>query len=104
MLRVDKIGEFLRDHNRRRRSINGINRPPGVSRATFRKVLWIGATEFVYERRTQPGPKIGPGQSELEGVLLENASRRAKGREAVVSARTASFAGRFLILSSTSAI
>ena len=39
-----------------------------------RKVLRSGATEFVCKRRTQPRPKIGPWQSELEGMLSENAS------------------------------
>ena len=42
--------------------------------------LWTGATEFVYERRTQPGSKIGPWQSELEGMLSENASRPKRER------------------------
>ena len=63
MLGVDKIGEIRRAHCREGRSIKGISRPPGVSRATFRKVLWTGATEFVYERRTQPGSKIGGSRS-----------------------------------------
>ncbi len=80
MLGVDKIGEIRRAHCREGRSIKGISRPPGVSRATFRKVLWTGATEFVYERRTQPGSKIGPWQSELEGMLSENASRPKRER------------------------
>ena len=40
-----------------------------------RKVLRSGVTEFVCECRTRPRPKIGSWQSELEGMLSENASR-----------------------------
>ena len=71
----DKIGEIRRARYREGRSIKRISLGLGVSRAAARKVLRSGATEFVCKRRTQPRPKIGPWQSELDGMLSENASR-----------------------------
>lgn len=47
MLGVEEIWEDTAAYFREGRSIKGISRPPGVSRAP----------EFVYERRTQPRPK-----------------------------------------------
>ena len=52
----------------------GISRDFRLSRETVRKVVRSGATEFVYERRTQPRPKIGPWESKLDGMLDGNAS------------------------------
>ena len=59
----------------------GISRDFRLSRETVRKVVRSGATEFVYARRTQPRPKIGPWESKLDGMLDANASR--SGRERV---------------------
>ncbi len=84
MLGVDKIGEIRRAHCREGRSIKGISRPPGVSRATFRKVLWTGATEFVYERRTLMRIFEDLQALGCEGgddAVRRHASRRAKVRE-----------------------
>ena len=80
MLGVDEIGKIRRAHIREGRSIKGISRDLGVSRATVRKVLRSGATSFSCERRTQPRPKIGPWQSELDGILSENAARPKRER------------------------
>ena len=52
MLGVDEIGKIRRADFREGRSIKRISRDLGVSRATVRKVLCTGATEFVYEHRT----------------------------------------------------
>lgn len=79
MLGVDRIGETRRAHFREDRSIKGIYRDLGVSRATVRKVLRSGATELVCKRRAQPHPKIDPWQSEFEGMLSESALRPASG-------------------------
>ena len=81
MLCVETIGKIRRAHFRDGRSIKGISRDFRLSRETVRKVVRSGATEFVYARRTQPRPKIGPWESELEGMLDANASR--SGRERV---------------------
>lgn len=79
MLGVDRIGEIRRAHFREGRSIKGICRDLGVSRATVWKVLRSGATEFVCKRRAPPRPKIDPWQSELEGMLSESALQPASG-------------------------
>ena len=66
MFGVDETGKMRRAHFREGRSIRGISRDLGASRAPVRKVLRSGATELVCVRRTQPRPKIGPWQSELD--------------------------------------
>src|SRR5690349_15432914 len=38
----------------------------GLSRKVVRKVVRSGATEFVYERKVQPQPKIGPWREDLD--------------------------------------
>lgn len=80
MLRLDKVKKIERAHYRDGRSIKGISREMSVSRTTVRKVLRSGAAAFSYKRRTQPRPKIGPWQSELDGILLENSARRKRDR------------------------
>ena len=39
-----------------------------------------GATEFVYERKVQPQPKIGPWREELDRLLAVNAARASRER------------------------
>ena len=53
MLGVDKIGEIRRAHFREVRSIKGICRDLGVSRATVRKVLHSAPTRSVAMRRAR---------------------------------------------------
>ena len=72
MLGVETIGKIRRAHCREGRSIRGISRDLSVSRETVRKVLRTDATSFSYERRTQPRPKIGPWESDLEKLLAKN--------------------------------
>ena len=56
------------------------SRDLSVYRATVRKVLASDTTEFLFDRRTQPPPKIGPWQSELEEILGKNAFRTKRER------------------------
>ncbi len=51
-----------------------------MSRNTVRKVIRSGATEFTYDRTTQPRPKIGPWRSGLDDMLAENARRPKRDR------------------------
>jgi len=60
--------------------IKQICRELRVSRKTVRKVVRSGVTEFTYERRVQPQPKIGPWRSELDSLLAENAARPKRER------------------------
>ena len=75
MLGADKIEKIRRACYQDGNTIRGIRRDLSVSRVTIRKVLLSEATAFSYVRRTQPSPKIGPWQSELDGILSENAAR-----------------------------
>ena len=53
----------------RRRRPKEICRELKVSRKVVRKVVRSGATEFVYERKVQPQPKIGPWREDLDRLL-----------------------------------
>ena len=58
MLVVETIGKIRRLHEIEGLPIKAICRRLGVSRKVVRKVLRSGATEFRYERRRQPMPKL----------------------------------------------
>jgi len=45
-----------------------------------RKVVRPGATEFSYDRSTQPRPKLDPWRSDLDGTLAENVRRSKRER------------------------
>ena len=51
-----------------------------MSRKVVRKVIRSEATEFRYERGTQPHPKIGPWREQLDALLLENDGKPARER------------------------
>ena len=55
-----------------RKPIKQICRELRVSRNTVRKVVRSGATEFSYDRTSQPRPKIDPWRSDLDEMLAEN--------------------------------
>ena len=77
MLIVETIAKIRRAHFIDGKSIKQICRELRVSRNTVRKVIRSGATEFSYDRATQPRPKIDPWRSELDALLTEN-SRQPK--------------------------
>jgi hypothetical protein len=62
------------------RPIKAICRELGVSRKVVRKVIRSQATEFRYERETQPQPKMGPWNAELDRLLVANESKAARER------------------------
>jgi transposase len=80
MLIVETIAKIRRAYFVQRKSIKGICRELGLSRKVVRKVLRSEATEFRYERRTQPLPKIGPWRGELDGLLEANEGKAARER------------------------
>jgi transposase len=77
MLVVETIAKIRRAHFIQGKSIKQICRELRVSRNTVRKVVRSGATEFSYDRSTQPRPKIDPWRSDLDEMLAEN-DRQAK--------------------------
>ena len=55
-----------------------------MSRKSVRRVLRSGATEFRYERKRQPLPKLGEWQAELDKLLEANAARSVRERLTLV--------------------
>ena len=72
MLVVETIAKIRRAHFIQGKSIKQICRELRVSRNTVRKVIRSGATEFSYDRSTQPRPKIDPWRCELDDMLAGN--------------------------------
>jgi len=80
--------------------IKAICRELGVSRKVVRKVIRSEATEFRYERETQPLPKIGPWSAELDPLLVANESKATRERLTLIrlfeERRGLGYAGRRL--------
>jgi hypothetical protein len=75
MLVVETIAKVRRAFFGQGKAIKAICRELGLLRKVVRKVIRSGTTEFHYERRHQPLPKIGPWREKLDALLLAKASR-----------------------------
>ena len=84
MLVVETIAKIRRAYFSLGKSIKEICRDLRVSRKVVRKVIRSNATEFDYERSTQPLPKIGPWRERLDSLLLENQGKPARERLTLV--------------------
>ena len=84
MLVVETIAKIRRAHFIDGKSIKQICRELRVSRNSVRKVIRSGATEFTYDRTTQPRPRIDPWRSDLDEILAENARRPKRERLTLV--------------------
>jgi hypothetical protein len=73
--RQDTPGVF-----RQKKPIKEICRDLRVSRKAVRKIVRSDATEFHYERSTQPFPKIGPWRDRLDCLLRENEEKPTRER------------------------
>ena len=80
MLVVETIAKIRRAYFVHGQPIKAICRELGVSRKVVRKVIRSEATEFRYERETQPLPKMGPWSAELDRLLSANESKAARER------------------------
>src|SRR5690606_31918700 len=80
MLVLETIAKVRRAYFQDKKPIKQICRELRVSRKTVRKIVRSGATEFTYERRVQPQPKIGPWRDVLDELLSENARRPKRER------------------------
>ena len=80
MLVVETIARIRREYFVKKKPIKEIVRAVKVSRNTVRKVIRSGATEFSYERRVQPMPKLGPWRDELERLLEANEAKSKRER------------------------
>jgi transposase len=77
---VDTIARVRREFFVRGRTIKEIVRDLHVSRNTVRKILRSGASEFTYERETQPYRKLGRWRDELDRLLAANVAKSARER------------------------
>jgi len=80
MLVVETISKIRRAHGVHGKSIKEICSDLRVSRKVVRKALRSDATEFRYERKEQPLPRIGPWQSDLDALLKANEARPPRER------------------------
>ncbi|AJY68615.1 transposase [Geobacter sulfurreducens] len=76
MLIVETIRKVRLAHHRDHKSIREIARDFNLSRNTVRKIIRSGATEFTYERKVQPRPRLEPFKERL-ATYLEQDSRKA---------------------------
>lgn len=72
MLVVETIAKICHAYFGQGKPIKAICRDLGISRKVVRKVIRSGATEFRYERESQPLPKIGPWRDRLQELLAAN--------------------------------
>jgi transposase len=80
MLVVETIARIRRAYFAQKKPIRAICREFRVSRKVVRKVIRSQATEFRYERGTQPRPRIGRWRDQLDGLLLANEGKAARER------------------------
>ncbi len=80
MIVVETIAKIRRLALTQGMPIKAICRELGISRKVVRKVLRGGETAFSYERTTQPRPKLGPWQDQLDGILLANDAKPSRER------------------------
>ncbi len=60
MLIVETIRKILCEYHRDMKGIRQIVRAFNLSRKTVKKVIRGDATKFIYSRKVQPLPKLGP--------------------------------------------
>jgi transposase len=78
MLIVETIAKVRRAYFIQQKPIKAICREFRLSRRVVRKVIRSEATEFHYERRQQPLPRIDPWRDQLDRLLLENEGKPAR--------------------------
>jgi hypothetical protein len=84
MLVVETIAKVRRAYLIQKKPIKAICREFRLSRKVVRKVIRSEATEFHYERRRQPLPRIDPWRGQLDALLLANEQRAARERLTLV--------------------
>jgi transposase len=80
MVTVETIGRIRRAFWVDKKPIRQIVRELRISRRTVRKAIRGSSTEFRYERRVQPQPRLGPFVARLDGLLEANSRRPARER------------------------
>ncbi len=77
---METIRKVRLAHFRNHKSIREICRDFNLSRNTVRKIIRSNATEFVYDRKVQPRPKLEPFKEKLAAYLKEDSAKPAKQR------------------------
>ena len=80
MLVVETIAKIRRLSLVQGKSIKAICRELKISRKVVRKVLRSGETEFRYERKHQPYPRMGAWREELDRLLSANTAKPQRER------------------------
>jgi transposase len=84
MLIVETIRKVRLAHHRNHKSIREICRDFNLSRNTVRKIIRSDATEFVYDRKVQPRPKLEPFKERLSKYLKEESAKPVKQRRSAL--------------------
>lgn len=77
---METIRKIRLAHHRDDKSIREISRDFNLSRNTVRKIIRTGATEFSYERKVQPRPRLAPFKDQLAKYLTEDSIKPVKQR------------------------
>jgi hypothetical protein len=77
---VETIAKVRRAYFIHKKPIKAICREFRLSRKVVRKVIRSEATEFHYDRRRQPLPRIDPWRDQLDGLLLANEEKPRRER------------------------
>lgn len=83
MICVETIGKVRRLHFVEQKGIKDIGRSLNLSRGTVRKIIRSGESEFKYERKSQPYPKLEPWRERLDQKLEENEALPKKQRRRI---------------------
>ena len=81
MICVETISKVRRLHFVAKRRIKDICRCLNLSRETVRKIIRSDETEFKYERKSQPYPKLAPWRERLDKLLERNEALPKKERQ-----------------------
>jgi transposase len=84
MLIVETIRKIRCAYHRDKKSIRQIAREFKLSRNTVKKAIRRDVTEFTYDRKTQPLPKLAPYQEMLSGYLETDASKSPREQRTAV--------------------
>ena len=84
MLIVETIRKIRCAYHRDRKKIRQIARDFNLSKNTVKKVIRGDATEFTYDRKDQPLPKLGPYHEILASHLTEDRSKPGKEQRTAV--------------------
>ena len=81
MICVETIAKVRRLHFVEKRQIKDICRCLNLSRETVRKIIRSDDTEFKYERKSQPYPKLAPWRARFDKLLEKKEALVKKERQ-----------------------